>query len=107
MENAINLVLMLLFCLFLPYSQLKGYLSFLLEKDLIEEYQKELEEKVSNSDLPIIINIEQRTSEDISYKYTEGLRNDCIGNDDDDYYYIQPLRKTEVMMFTTCLIIFS
>lgn len=45
MENAINLVLLLLFCLFLPYSQLKGYLSFLLEKDLIEEYQKELEEK--------------------------------------------------------------
>jgi uncharacterized membrane protein SpoIIM required for sporulation len=74
MENAINLVLLLLFCLFLPYSQLKGYLSFLLEKDLIEEYQKELEEeKVSNNDLPIIIIIEQRTSEDISYKYTEGL----------------------------------
>jgi hypothetical protein len=44
-----------------------------LEKDLIEEYQKELEEKVSNNDLPIIIIIEQRTSEDISYKYTEGL----------------------------------
>ena len=70
MENAINLVLLLLFCLFLPYSQLKGYLSFLLEKDLIEE-------KVSSNDLLliiiiIIIIIEQRTSEDISYKYTEG-----------------------------------
>jgi hypothetical protein len=69
MENAINLVLLLLFCLFLPYSQLKGYLSFLLEKDLIEE-------KVSSNDLLlllIIIIIEQWTSEDISYKYTKGL----------------------------------
>jgi predicted transcriptional regulator len=34
-----------MYSVFLSYAQLQGYLSVLLEKGLIEEYQKELEEE--------------------------------------------------------------
>jgi predicted transcriptional regulator len=35
----------IMYNVFLSYAQLQEYLSLLLEKDLIQEYQKELEEK--------------------------------------------------------------
>jgi len=48
----------IMYSVFLSYSQLQGYLSDLVEKGLIEKYQKEIEEgkKIKESnDLPIII----------------------------------------------------
>jgi predicted transcriptional regulator len=40
----------IMYSVFLSYAQSQGYLSILLEKGLVEEYQKELEEGKENKD---------------------------------------------------------
>jgi predicted transcriptional regulator len=53
-----------MYSVFLSYAPLQEYLSILLEKGLIEEYQKELEEKEKEK--------QQRSSYYYYYKVTQG-----------------------------------
>jgi predicted transcriptional regulator len=54
-----------MYSVFLSYAPLQEYLSILLEKGLIEEYQKELEEKEKEKE-------KQQRSSYYYYKVTQG-----------------------------------